>query len=1223
MKKNIHELLRSRILVLDGAMGTMIQSHHLTESDFRGTRFKDHSVDLTGNNDLLSITRPDVIESIHYQYLDAGSDIVETNTFSATAIAQKDYHLESLAYELNYESARIARRVVDDFNQRDSEKPRFVCGILGPTNKTASMSPDVNRPGYRNIAFDELAAAYETAAEGLIKGGADLIMIETVFDTLNAKAALMAVHNVFERLKCELPIMISGTITDASGRTLSGQTIEAFWISLRHGNLLSMGLNCALGAEQIRPYLKALSGLADVAVSVHPNAGLPNEMGEYDDTPEIMAEWIGEFAQSGFTNIVGGCCGSTPDHIRAIVEAVQNIPPRDIPDRLPGTYLSGLEPLIINKDSLFANVGERTNVAGSAKFRRLIKEDKLDEALSVARDQIENGAQIFDINMDEGLLDSVQAMETFLRLVASEPDITKSPIMIDSSKWDVLETGLKNIQGKPVVNSISLKEGEAEFLKQARLIRRYGAAVIVMAFDEQGQAETVEKRVEICSRCYDLLVNEVGFDPEDIIFDPNIFAVATGIPEHNSYALNYLEACRILKERFPQSLVSGGVSNLSFSFRGNNPVREAMHSVFLYHGIKAGMDMGIVNPGQLQIYDEIPIELRDAVEDVILNRREDATERLLDMAGSVKSKSKQNVTEAEWRTTSVESRIIHSLVEGIVTFIEEDTEEARQKFGDPVKVIEGPLMNGMNKVGDLFGAGKMFLPQVVKSARVMKKAVAFLEPFLRKSSKDSKVRSHKKVLLATVKGDVHDIGKNIVSIILQCNAFEVIDLGVMVPTEKILDTAQKEEVDLIGLSGLITPSLDRMVEVANEMERRQFRTPLLIGGATTSKLHTAVKIAPEYSGTVNYIPNASRVVGMTSGLLNPDKAQETARSIRDEYARIKTGYESRNQKRQLTEIGICREKAFIPTGNGPSPAPVMPGLGMDENISIDKIRPYIDWTPFFRVWEIKGKYPAVLEHPKKGKEAQKLFEDAQRYLDEMSNKQSIQCAAVWGIFPANRIGDDIEIYTSIEQRGILATAHHLRQQSGKDSYKCLADFIAAKDTGKVDWMGAFAVTGGIGAADLAARYTQKLDDYSSLMIQALADRLAEGLAEFLHRKIRTQIWGYASDENLAPDDLIHELYRGIRPAPGYPACPDHSEKEVIWSLLNPEKIGITLTESFAMSPAASVSGWYFAHPDATYFSVGKVGSDQVRDYANRKGLDMRTIESLLGQNLAYTPAINK
>ncbi len=1226
MNTNIIEILRDRILVLDGAMGTLIQSHQLGEMDYRGDQFRHHPVDLKGNNDILSLTQPEIIQSIHRQYLEAGADIIETNTFNATAISQHDYQLEDKAYEINLESARLARDAADEFTQRDPNRPRFVCGVLGPTNKTASMSPDVNRPAYRNITFDELEASYETAVKGLIQGGADLIMIETVFDTLNAKAALVAVHSVFDQLDTRLPLMVSGTITDASGRTLSGQTIEAFWISLRHGDLFSIGLNCALGAQQMRPYLKALAGIADVAVSLHPNAGLPNEMGEYDDTPSHMARVIGEFAREGWTNLVGGCCGSTPDHIRAIAAEVSNVPPRVIPKRVPGTLLSGLEPVIIDDQSLFVNVGERTNVTGSARFRRLIKNNQMEDALSVARDQIENGAQVFDINMDEGLLDSVKAMETFLRLVASEPDISKVPVMIDSSKWSVLETGLKNVQGKPIINSISLKEGEAVFLEQARMIRRYGAAVIVMAFDEKGQADTVEQKVAICSRCYDLLIDEIGFEPEDIIFDPNIFAVATGIPEHNSYGLNFLEACRILKQKYPRCLISGGVSNLSFSFRGNNPVREAMHSVFLYHGIKAGMDMGIVNPGQLQVYDDIPVELRDAVEDVILNRREDATERLLAIAENYHDRPRQTVPEVEWRQQPVEARIEHALVEGIVTFIEEDVEEARQLLQDPVKVIEGPLMAGMNRVGDLFGAGKMFLPQVVKSARVMKRAVAYLEPYLRSSASQESVTKRARVLLATVKGDVHDIGKNIVSIILQCNAYDVLDLGVMVPTETILETAQREKVDIIGLSGLITPSLDHMVDIAQEMEKRRFQVPLLIGGATTSKVHTAVKINPHYSGPVAYVPDASRVAGVATDLLHPKHRHETSNRIQEEYVRIKQQYEARSGRRVLIDLKECRERPYRPKLTDVSPTPKVPGVDYDDNVPIDSIRSFIDWTPFFRVWGLKGKYPAILDHPQKGSEAKKLFNDAQKFLDRLSRDESLYGAAVWGVFPANRVGDDVEIYSDTQRKGIRAVAHHLRQQMPKsdtEPFKCLADFIQPKDREAVDWIGAFAVTAGLGVPELVAFHEKNHDDYSALMIQALADRLAEGLAEYLHWRIRTEIWGYAPDETLTPEAIIREEYQGIRPAPGYPACPDHSEKDIIWSLLNlPRSIGITLTESYAMNPAASVSGWYFAHPEATYFSLGKIGVDQVRDYASRKGLDVRTVEALLRPNLGYEPGVN-
>lgn len=1228
--QHLNGILNDRIMVLDGAMGTMIQSYRLREADYRGEEFARHPQDLQGNNDLLSLTRPDIIREIHQAYFEAGTDIAETNTFSATRVAQADYHLESEVYRINLESARIARAVADEVTRTTPEKPRFVCGSMGPTNRTASLSPDVNRPGYRNITFDELVSAYAEQAEALLEGGVDLLMVETVFDTLNAKTALFAIQNVFDKTGQSVPVMVSGTITDASGRTLSGQTVEAFWISIAHMELFSVGLNCALGAKQIRPHLEDLARISDTYTSVHPNAGLPNELGEYDDTPEAMAEMIGEFAGSGMVNIVGGCCGSTPEHIHAIAEAVKSVPPRQFRAEKTSlkTYLSGLEPVTIDSNSLFVNVGERTNVMGSAKFRRLIKNDHFDAALNVAREQIVNGAQIIDINMDEGLLDSEQAMETFLRLIAAEPDIAQVPIMIDSSKWSVLETGLKNVQGKCIVNSISLKEGENEFLRQAQQIRRYGAAVIVMAFDEDGQAESYERKVGICQRSYDLLTKQVDFPAEDIIFDPNIFAVATGIEEHDNYAMDYIEATRTLKHRLPGVLISGGVSNLSFSFRGNNPVREAMHSVFLYHAIQAGMDMGIVNAGQLIVYDDIPNELRDAAEDVIHNRHPDATENLITLAEKFKGTAAHKKSVAEWRAWSVEKRIEHALVEGISDYIEDDVEEARQSSSDPVSIIEGPLMDGMDVVGDLFGAGKMFLPQVVKSARVMKKAVAYLEPYLREQQTIGQVRQNRgTIVLATVKGDVHDIGKNIVSIVLQCNNYAIIDLGVMVPVNQILDTAAKYQVDVIGLSGLITPSLDEMIHVAKEMKRRTLSVPILIGGATTSQLHTAIKIDPHYDGAVVHVPDASRSVGIAGKLLQ-DKSRELFKNeIKQHYANIRAKWEKSKKQRNLLSLSAARKRKLNIDWNRYSPpVPKQPGIHVIKDIDVKILRHYIDWSPFFSVWELKGKYPDIFEHSSRGPEAKKLFKDANLMLDTIIANHWLRPQAVMGLFPANSVNDDIEIYADESRQGLLSTLHTLRQQMDKSrerSNLALADFIGPKSMGKPDWIGAFAVTAGHGVNEKVREYEAEQDDYSAIMIKALADRLAEALAEYMHGQVRKEYWGYSSEELLSNEELIRESYRGIRPAAGYPAAPDHTEKDGIWSLLKVEKAtGITLTDSYAMSPAASVSGWYFAHPDAHYFGVGKIGKDQIRDYASRKGMDVKVMERWLASSLGYDPDLN-
>ncbi len=1217
---NIYKIAKNRILILDGAMGTMVQSYGLNETDFRGKRFQNHSIDLNGNNDILSLTKPKIIKEIHSKYLSAGADIISTNTFNATKISQAEYGAESYITEINYESARLAREISDKFTKNTPQKPRFVVGVLGPTNQTASMSADVSDPGARNISYDELVVAYSEAAKALIKGGVDILMVETIFDTLNAKAALFAVQSIFDEIGYSVPVMVSGTITDASGRTLSGQTLDAFYYSMNHIPLFSVGLNCAFGAEQLRPHIAELSHISDSLVSFHPNAGLPNELGEYDESPKHMATLVSDIAKRGLINIVGGCCGSTPEHIAAIAKVVENVNPRNIEKKKNFTFLSGLESTVIRDDSLFVNVGERTNVAGSAKFRRLIKEENFSEALSVARDQIEGGAQIIDINMDDAMLDSVSVMEKFLRLISAEPDIARIPIMLDSSNWTVLETGLKNIQGKGIVNSISLKEGEAKFIEQAELIQNYGAAVIVMAFDEKGQADTYERKMEIIESSYHILTEKVGFSPENIIFDPNIFAVATGIEEHNNYAVDYLNACRTIKEKFSGCLVSGGVSNLSFSFRGNNTIREAMHSAFLYHAIQAGMDMGIVNAGQLVVYDDIPDELRKAVEDVILNRRSDATDRLLTIADKYKSIKKVEVAEQKWRSESVEKRVDHALVEGISDFIIDDIEEIRQSVDDPVKIIEGPLMDGMNKVGDLFGSGKMFLPQVVKSARVMKQAVAYLEPFIDESQANSAgLKAKPKIVLATVKGDVHDIGKNIVSIILQCNNVEIIDLGVMVPTDRIIATAQEVNADMIGLSGLITPSLVEMEHVAAEMQRQGLEIPLLIGGATTSQLHTAVKIAPNYGNAVVYVPDASRSVSVVSDLLSKTRRKEFLKLLNEKQQEILIRYADRKRPTVLLSLANARKNKFdFDWDRYTPPIPKFSGIKVFDDYSINELIDYIDWTPFFSTWELKGKYPDILDSSKFGEQAQKLFDDAQVLLKKISKEKLLQAKGVFGIFPANSINENIEIYSD---KNIITELHHLRQQVKKAADKpnfCLSDFIAPKSSGKNDWIGAFAVTTGIGVKKLVKEYEKQNDDYSAIMVKALADRLAEAFAERLHQRVRQEFWGYAADENLQNDDLVKEKYQGIRPAPGYTACPDHSEKQKIWDLLDVEKYtGITLTESYAMNPAASVSGWYFAHPESKYFNVGKITKEQVVDYAKRKNMNIYDVERWLVPNLDY------
>ncbi|MGJ7067175.1 methionine synthase [Morganella morganii] len=1217
----LKEALNQRILILDGAMGTMIQRYALNEKEYRGERFADWPVDLKGNNDLLSITQPAIIREIHHAYLEAGADIIETNSFNSTVISMADYQMESLSDEINEAAAKLARECADEWTRKTPEKPRYVAGILGPTNRTASISPDVNDPAYRNVSYDALVEAYRSSVRALIRGGADIIMIETIFDTLNAKAAIYAVETEFEALGVKLPVMLSGTITDASGRTLTGQTTEAFYNSMRHIRPISFGLNCALGPAELRQYVAELSRVADCCVSTHPNAGLPNAFGGYDLDAANMADYIREWAQSGLLNIVGGCCGTTPDHIRAIAQAVADIPPRVIPERPVACRLAGLEPLTIDENSLFVNVGERTNITGSARFKRLIKEGNYQEALDIARNQVENGAQIIDINMDEGMLDSQAAMVRFLNMISGEPDIARVPIMIDSSKWEVIEAGLKCIQGKGIVNSISLKEGEAAFIDHAKKVLRYGAAVIVMAFDETGQADTRQRKTEICQRAYRILTEQVGFPPEDIIFDPNIFAVATGIPEHNNYAVDFIEACKDIKATLPHALISGGVSNVSFSFRGNDPVREAIHAVFLYYAIRNGMDMGIVNAGQLAIYDDLPSVLRDAVEDVILNRREDATDRLLALAEEYRGSKGENDQQqlAEWRGWDVEKRLEYALVKGITEFIIEDTEAARLRADIPIEVIEGPLMNGMNVVGDLFSEGKMFLPQVVKSARVMKQAVAYLEPYIQAAKASG--TSAGKVLLATVKGDVHDIGKNIVGVVLQCNNYEIIDLGVMVPCETILRTAIEEKVDIIGLSGLITPSLDEMVHVAKEMERQGFSLPLLIGGATTSKAHTAVKIEPNYSGPVTYVQNASRTVGVVAALLSDKQRDEFVARTRKEYEVVRDQFARRQPRSAPVTLAQARANAFTPDwDNYTPPRPAFTGV-KTVSAPISVLRRYIDWTPFFMTWSLAGKYPRILEDDVVGEEARRLFKDANAMLDELDKTGTLTPRGVAGIFPANRIGDDIAVYRDESREEILLYSHHLRQQTQKkDNFPnaCLADFVAPP--GIPDYLGAFAVTGGLEEDTLAAQFEAKHDDYNKIMVKALSDRLAEGFAEYLHEQVRKTVWGYSPDEDLDNDLLIRENYQGIRPAPGYPACPEHTEKSKIWELLDVEShTGMRLTESYAMWPGASVSGWYFSHPQSRYFAVAQIQKDQIEDYAARKGMPVKELERWLAPNLGYDP----
>ncbi|URM14462.1 methionine synthase [Vibrio splendidus] len=1220
VRQKIDALLKQRILLIDGGMGTMIQDYKLEEQDYRGERFADWHSDLKGNNDLLVLTQPKLIKDIHMEYLEAGADILETNTFNSTTIAMADYDMESLSEEINFTAAKLAREAADEWMAKTPDKPRFVAGVLGPTNRTCSISPDVNDPGYRNVSFDELVEAYSESTRALIKGGSDLILIETIFDTLNAKACSFAVESVFEEVGITLPVMISGTITDASGRTLSGQTTEAFYNALRHVKPISFGLNCALGPDELREYVGEMSRISECNVSAHPNAGLPNAFGEYDLSPEDMAEHVKEWAESGFLNLIGGCCGTTPEHIRHMAEAVEGVTPRQLPDLPVSCRLSGLEPLTIAKESLFVNVGERTNVTGSARFKRLIKEELYDEALSVAREQVENGAQIIDINMDEGMLDAEACMVKFLNLCASEPEISKVPVMVDSSKWEVIEAGLKCIQGKGIVNSISLKEGKEKFVEQAKLVRRYGAAVIVMAFDELGQADTRERKVEICTNAYNILVDEVGFPPEDIIFDPNIFAVATGIDEHNNYAVDFIEAVGDIKRDLPHAMISGGVSNVSFSFRGNNYVREAIHAVFLYHCFKNGMDMGIVNAGQLEIYDNVPEDLREAVEDVVLNRRDDSTERLLDIATEYLERAVGKVEDKsalEWRTWPVEKRLEHSLVKGITDFIVEDTEEARVNASRPIEVIEGPLMDGMNVVGDLFGEGKMFLPQVVKSARVMKQAVAHLEPFIN-ATKDVGA-TNGKILLATVKGDVHDIGKNIVGVVLQCNNYEIIDLGVMVSCEKILKVAKEENVDIIGLSGLITPSLDEMVHVAKEMERQGFKLPLLIGGATTSKAHTAVKIEQNYSEPVVYVNNASRAVGVCTSLLSNELKPAFVEKLDIDYDRVRDQHNRKKPRTKPVSLERARaNKVAIDWNAYTPPAPAKPGVHIFKDFDVATLRQYIDWTPFFMTWSLVGKYPAIFDHEEVGEEAKRLFKDANDLLDRVQREKLLEARGMCAMFPANSVGDDIEVYTDESRTEVLKVLHNLRQQTEKPKgfNYCLSDYIAPKDSGKADWIGGFAVTGGIGERELADEYKANGDDYNAIMIQAVADRLAEAFAEYLHKEVRKDIWGYSPDENLSNDDLIREKYQGIRPAPGYPACPEHTEKGTLWELMDVEKaIDMSLTTSYAMWPGASVSGMYFSHPDSRYFAIAQIQQDQVDSYADRKGWDMLEAEKWLGPNI--------
>lgn len=1223
--------LRQRIMVIDGAMGTAIQRDRPDEAGYRGDRFTEWPTALQGNNDLLTLTQPKIIEGIHREYLEAGADIVETNTFNSNAISLSDYDMADLSYELNYAGAALARKAADEYST--PEKPRYVAGAIGPTTRTASISPDVNDPGARNVSYDQLVAAYLEAANGLVDGGADLLIIETIFDTLNAKAAVFAVETLFEDRGRRWPVIISGTITDASGRTLSGQVTEAFWNSIRHARPIAVGLNCALGAPDMRPYIAEMARIADTFVSCYPNAGLPNAFGEYDETPERQAGYIADFAEAGLVNIVGGCCGTAPPHIAEIAKVVEGKPPREVPTIAVATRLSGLEPLNITEDSLFVNIGERTNITGSARFRNLIKAEDYDTALSVALQQVEAGAQVIDINMDEGMIDGVAAMDRFTKLVAAEPDISRVPVMIDSSKWAVIGAGLKNVQGKPIVNSISLKEGEEKFIREARQCRKYGTAVVVMAFDEQGQADNLERRKQICGRAYRILTEEVGFPPEDIIFDPNCFALATGIEEHATYGIDFIEACAWIKENLPGVHISGGISNVSFSFRGNNPVREAIHAVFLFHAIKAGLDMGIVNAGALVPYDSIDPELRERIEDVVLNRREDAAERLLEIAERFNRKDQsEDPAAAEWRGLPVRERITHALVKGIDAHVDEDTEELRTEIaaagGRPIEVIEGPLMDGMNVVGDLFGSGKMFLPQVVKSARVMKKAVAYLLPFIEaeKQPGDSK-DTNGTIVMATVKGDVHDIGKNIVGVVLQCNNFEVIDLGVMVPAEKILAAANEHDADIIGLSGLITPSLDEMVNFAAEMEREGMEIPLLIGGATTSRAHTAVKISPRRSGPVVWVKDASRSVPVAAALLDAKQRPALLEATEKDYASLRERHAQKSERPMLTLQMARANRTPIEWDGYVPPVPAM-GLGVREfhDYDLAELREYIDWQPFFNAWEMKGRFPDILNNPATGEAARKLYDDAQEMLDTLIKEKWLTANGVIGFFPANAVGsgiEDIEVYADETRTEVGTTLHNLRQQGEHREgipNRSLGDYVAPKDTGLADYVGAFAVTAGLGSQEKIAEFKAVLDDYSAILLESIADRLAEAFAERMHQRVRKEFWGYQPDEQLDNDALIDEKYVGIRPAPGYPACPEHTEKATLWKLMDvKERTGIELTDSMAMWPGAAVSGWYFSHPQSQYFVVGRIAQDQVADYAKRKGWTLKEAERWLSSNLAYNP----
>jgi 5-methyltetrahydrofolate--homocysteine methyltransferase len=1218
-RQMLNDMASRRILVLDGAMGTMIQTYGLGEADFRGELLADHPHDLKGNNDILNLTRPEVIGEIYRGYLAAGADIITTNTFNGTSVSQSDYHTEHLVRDINVASARLAREAADEFTRRDPDRPRFVAGSLAPTNRTCSISPDVNNPGHRNITFLDLVKAYGEEAEALLDGGADILMIETIFDPLNAKAAVFAVHDLLRRRGVpDLPVWISGTITDASGRTLTGQTPEAFWISMRHAQPAVFGLNCALGATAMRPFVEEVAGVADTLVSVHPNAGLPNELGGYDETPEQMAAILNEFAAAGLLNVVGGCCGTTPAYIEAIARAVEGVAPRKAPVQRRGTYLAGLEPLRLDDEALFVNIGERTNVAGSRRFARLIRENKMEEALEVGRQQVRGGAQMVDVNMDDAMLDAPRAMADFLNVLASDPEVSRVPVMIDSSDWNVIEAGLQRIQGKGVVNSISLKDGEDEFRRRARLLRRYGAATVIMAFDEQGQADTLQRRCDICTRAYRILVEEEGFAAEDIIFDPNVFAVATGLPEHDSYAVDFIATCRFIKENLPGARISGGISNLSFSFRGNDTVREAMHSAFLFHAIEAGLDMGIVNAGQLAVYAEIEPELLEAVEDVILNRRPDATDRLLTLAQRTAGSRSERREDLSWRERPVAERLSHALLTGEADYVEADTEEAYREIGDALRVIEGPLMDGLNQVGELFGAGKMFLPQVIRSARVMRKAVAVLDPYL-EAQKDGAAPSAGRILLATVKGDVHDIGKNIVGVVLGCNNYEVVDLGVMVPVDRIIAAAQAEKVDVVGLSGLITPSLAEMTHVAKEMDRAGLKVPLLIGGATTSRVHTAVKIAPFYEPGVIHVPDASRAVGVVGSLINPATREATVARVRDEYEQVRRDRVESGSTRVLLTIDEARAAAPRLDWDGYTPpAPRRTGAHLIEDQDLQELRGTIDWTPFFHTWRLPGRYPKILDDAEVGGEARRLFDEAQEMLDQFIAQGRLRAKAAWGLFPAARDGDDVVLYTDESRGEVLERVPFLRQQrrsaAGKPNFS-LADYVAPAG-GRPDWLGAFVVTAGLGADDIATAYEKDGDDYRAILAKALADRLAESYAEHLHRRVRREFWGYAPEENLDNEALIAEKYRGIRPAPGYPACPDHFAKKQLFRLLGAEQgIGVRLTENCAMHPAASVAGWYFSHPEARYFGLGRVAADQVADYARRTGQTEDEAAAWLAHNL--------